>query len=79
MRVINTKKGDQMAVFVLEDLEAELVMADVGVEATERIVSGLNKRLARKELKDVDALRQGLEDALVEVRHRLLTGPPAES
>ena len=32
---------------VLEELEAELVMADVGVDATDRIVSGLQKSLAR--------------------------------
>ena len=63
----NLAPGGKIDEDVLEDLEAELVMADVGVEATERIISGLNKRLARKELKDVDALRQGLEDALVEV------------
>jgi len=52
---------------VLEDLEAELVMADVGVEATERIVGSLQKRLARRELKDVESLRAGLRQALVEI------------
>ena len=52
---------------VLEELEAELVMADVGVEVAQRIVESLRKRLARKELRDVDALRAGLERALVEI------------
>ena len=52
---------------VLEELEAELVMADVGVEVARRIVDSLGKRLARKELGDADALRAGLEQALVEI------------
>ena len=50
---------------VLEDLEAELVMADVGVDATERIIANLQKRLARNELKDVAALKAGLHESLV--------------
>jgi fused signal recognition particle receptor len=52
---------------VLDELESRLVMADVGVEATERIVEQLRKRLARKELKDTEALMQGLRKALTEV------------
>jgi fused signal recognition particle receptor len=42
-------------------------MADVGVEATERIIDHLRKRLARKELKDVEALIEGLRKALTEI------------
>jgi fused signal recognition particle receptor len=52
---------------VLDELEAELVMADVGIDTTARIIDDLQKRLARKELKDVDALRAGLQRALVSV------------
>jgi fused signal recognition particle receptor len=52
---------------VLDELESRLVMADVGVEATERIIEQLRKRLARKELKDVEALMQGLKTALTEI------------
>lgn len=52
---------------VLDELESRLVMADVGVEATERIIEQLRKRLARKELKDVEALMQGLKRALTEI------------
>jgi len=52
---------------VLEDLEAELVMADVGVGATEKIISALRKGLARKELKDINALRKGLRQTLIEI------------
>ena len=52
---------------VLDELESRLVMADVGVEATERIIEHLRKRLARKELKDTDALMQGLRKSLTEI------------
>lgn len=63
----NLAPGGKIDEDVLEELEAELVMADVGVDATERIVGSLQKRLARKELEDVDALRQGLHESLVDV------------
>jgi len=52
---------------VLEDLEAELVMADVGVDATDEIISRLRKRLGRKEMKDIAALREGLRQTLVDI------------
>jgi len=52
---------------VLEELEAELVMADVGVEATCQIIASLRKSLGRKELKDVAALRNGLRRTLVDL------------
>lgn len=63
----NLAPGGKIDEDVLEELEAELVMADVGVDAAGRIVGSLQKRLARKELKDVDALRQGLHKSLVDV------------
>jgi len=52
---------------VLEELEAALVMADVGVDTTERIIAGLQRRLDRKELKDIAALQEGLRRALTEI------------
>ncbi len=51
----------------LEELETGLIMADVGVEATEEIISDLEKRLARNELKDGPALAAGLRSALKEI------------
>ena len=63
----NLAPGGKIDEDVLEELEAELVMADVGVDAAGRIVGSLQKRLARKELKDVDALRQSLHKSLVDV------------
>ena len=52
---------------VLEELESLLVMADVGVETTERIISELQGRLARKELQDIEALQNGLRKALRDI------------
>ena len=56
----NLAPGGNIDADVLEDLEASLVMADVGVDATERIIGELQKSLERKELKDIDALKAGL-------------------
>jgi fused signal recognition particle receptor len=52
---------------VLEELESLLVMADVGIATTQRITGELQSRLARKELKDIDALRQGLRSSLLSI------------
>ena len=51
----------------LEELETGLVMADVGVDAAARIIADLEKRLARKELDDRDALHEGLRVALTDI------------
>jgi len=63
----NLAPGGTIDEEVLDDLEAELVMADVGVDTTSRIIAELQKSLARKELKDVDALRAGLHRTLTEI------------
>ena len=63
----NLAPGGRIDEGVLEELESLLVMADVGVETTERIIADLQKRLARKELKDVAALQNGLREALREI------------
>lgn len=56
---------------VLEELESRLVLADVGVDATERILEQLRKRLARRELKDLAALNEGLKKVMVDMLERL--------
>lgn len=52
---------------VLEELETRLLMADVGMEATQRIIADLTKRTARKELNDVEALMSALNDEMVQI------------
>ena len=63
----NLAPGGKIDEHTLEELESLLVMADVGVDTTERIISDLQKSLARRELKDVDALQRGLHKSLVEI------------
>jgi fused signal recognition particle receptor len=60
-------RGRKIDAAVLEDLEARLLMADVGVEATADILADLNRRVARHELDDVDALVNALRERLVEL------------
>ncbi len=54
---------------ILEDIETLLLTADVGVEATQRIIQDLTDRISRKELKDTQALYGALQDEL----RRILT------
>jgi fused signal recognition particle receptor len=63
----NLFKGRQIDAQILEELETRLLTADVGVEATEEILTNLRTRVARKELADVEALINALRDAVVEI------------
>ena len=58
----NLAPGGKIDEDTLEELESLLVMADVGIETTEKIINGLQGRLARKQLKDLDALLNGLRE-----------------
>jgi fused signal recognition particle receptor len=63
----NLVPGGEINEDVLEELESLLVMADVGVDTTELIISDLRKSLARNELKDLDALQAGLRRSLLRI------------
>jgi fused signal recognition particle receptor len=63
----NLFRGRKIDADILEELETRLLTADVGVEATEHILAGLSKRVARNELADVPALIGALRDAVVEI------------
>lgn len=52
---------------LLEELETQLLMADVGIEATEEIMEKLSEQVARKELADTEALYKALQAALAEL------------
>ena len=62
--VLGKKKIDED---VLEELETRLLMADVGMEATQRIINDLTQRSSRNELNDVDALMAALNDEMVKI------------
>jgi fused signal recognition particle receptor len=59
--------GRKIDAEILDELEMRLITADVGVEATRRILDDLRRRVARKELDDVDALLKALNDAMVAI------------
>ena len=59
--------GRKIDAEVLDELETRLITADVGVEATRRILDDLRKRVARNELSNVEALLAALHDVLVNI------------
>ncbi len=52
---------------LLEELESRLLMADIGVEATEFILSELHRKVSRNELRDADALLAALRNSLLAI------------
>ncbi len=62
--VLGRKKIDDE---LLEDLETLLLTADVGVDATRRIIDELTDRVARKTLSDPQALVDALKELLEEI------------
>lgn len=52
---------------LFEELETQLLIADVGMEATTEIIDSLTARVARKQLNDVDALYAALREQLTEL------------
>ncbi len=49
---------------LLEDLETQLIMADVGMDATAMIIGNLTRRVSRNELIHADALYEALQQEL---------------
>ncbi len=62
--VLGEKKIDDDA---LEELETRLLMADVGMEATQRIIADLTQRISRSELNNTDALMTALNDEMTKI------------
>lgn len=63
----NLAPGGKIDADVLEELESLLVLADVGIDTTERIIGELQAKLSRNELQDLDALRAGLHQSLTAI------------
>jgi fused signal recognition particle receptor len=59
--------GRRIDAEVLDELETRLITADVGAPASAKILEDLRRRVARKELNDVDALLKALQDAMSEI------------
>ncbi len=52
---------------LLEDIETQLLTADVGVEATRQIIDDLTARISRKELADAEALMTALKEDMAAI------------
>lgn len=52
---------------LLEDIETQLLIADVGVDATRRVVDALTERVSRQELLHSHALFDALQDELTDL------------
>lgn len=62
--ILGSKKVDDD---LLEELETQLLMADVGIDATQALVNGLTDKLNRKELKDSDTLLNTLKSDMTDI------------
>jgi fused signal recognition particle receptor len=60
-------RGRQIDAAILEELETRLLTADVGVDATERILEELRAKVARRELQDVEALTAALRTSITAI------------
>jgi fused signal recognition particle receptor len=65
--IVELLPGRKIDAEILDDLETRLITADVGMEATQRILDELRRRVARKELDDVDALLKALHQAMTAI------------
>jgi fused signal recognition particle receptor len=65
--IVELLPGRKIDAEILDDLETRLIMADVGVEASSKILEDLRRRVARKELNDVDALLKALQEAMSQI------------
>jgi fused signal recognition particle receptor len=54
---------------LLEELETLLLLADVGVDATSRIIGEITEQVRRKELSDPQALQRVLKEKLLTILH----------
>ena len=63
----NLLPGREIDAQILEDLETRMLSADVGIEATERILDELRDRVARRQLKDAAALLGALRKSMLDI------------
>jgi fused signal recognition particle receptor len=64
-----------------EELETQLLLADVGIEATEKIIAGLKKRVGGRAIKDEVQVREAMQQSLVDMlaaHAQPLTIPPQQ-
>ena len=52
---------------LIDEVETRLLVSDVGVKASERIIGGLRARIGRREIKDAEALFSALHEDMLSV------------
>jgi len=57
-------KGKKIDADLFDELEEQLLIADVGIDTTQKIISSLTEHASRKQLKDADALHDLLKDKM---------------
>ena len=60
-------RGKKIDDDLFEELEEQLLIADVGVETTRKIIASLTEHASRKQLKDADALYGKLKEEMSEI------------
>ncbi|QPK65327.1 signal recognition particle-docking protein FtsY [Methylomonas sp. LL1] len=62
-----TMGEDRVTRELLDDVEANLIMADIGIDTTTQIIQHLRENLEKDQLKDVDALTDALKQNLFDM------------
>jgi len=65
--LIGVFRGKKIDDDLFEELETQLLMADLGVATTTKIIDNLTKQADRKQLKDAEALYDLLQEQLAEI------------
>ncbi|MBT1569806.1 signal recognition particle receptor subunit alpha, partial [Klebsiella pneumoniae] len=64
---ISLFRGKKIDDDLFEELEEQLLIADVGVETTRKIIANLTEGASRKQLRDAEALYGLLKDEMGEI------------
>ena len=68
---ISLFRGKKIDDDLFEELEEQLLIADVGVDTTQRIISSLTQQANRKQLRDAEALYGLLKTEMAEILHKV--------
>lgn len=64
-------RGKKIDDDLFEELEEQLLIADVGVETTRKIIGSLTAQASRKQLKDAEVLYELLKEEMAEILHKV--------
>jgi fused signal recognition particle receptor len=70
---LNDKMNDVFSNFrkvddnLLEELEEILIMSDIGVETSTKIISSLRNRIKKENIKDEQCVKEALKDEMIKI------------